>query len=82
MNALHASNEPKVKIHPFTSVDGIKGAVDKGWTVYHQSLAYQVIKDKFNQYMIKCTQNGYCIGLTWADGKTLNGKLEEFFLYE
>jgi hypothetical protein len=58
----------------------IKTAVDQGKTVFHQNEAYQVVKDKFNQYLIKCTLNGNCIGLTWADGETLNGKEADFYL--
>jgi hypothetical protein len=33
-----------------------------------------VIKDSLNQYMIKSLSNNHCIGLTWDDGMTLNGK--------
>lgn len=58
----------------------IKQAVDEGKTVYCGSLMYQVIKDKNNEYLIKCTSNGYCIGLTWSDGTTLNSKEEDFFM--
>lgn len=57
----------------------IKQAVDKGSTVYWSNPAYQVIKDRNNEYLIKCTLNNHCIGLTWADGVTLNGKEEEFY---
>ena len=57
----------------------IKEAVDNGKTVYWENGNYTVVKnDKNGEYFIKAS-NGYCIGLTWADGKTLNGKEEEFF---
>lgn len=56
----------------------IKTAVDNGQTVNWKSPAYIVIKDSKNQYMIKCTSNNHCIGLTWADETTLNGKEEDF----
>ena len=62
------------------NLEEIKQAVDNGLNVYHGSLLYPVIKDKNNQYLIKCTLNNYCIGLTWADNKTLNGKESEFFI--
>jgi hypothetical protein len=37
---------------------------------------YEVIKDKIGQYLIVC-KTGYCVGLTWKDGTTLNG--EDFY---
>ena len=57
----------------------IKQAVDEGKTVHWSSEAYVVIKDSKGQYLIKCIPNNHCIGLTWADGKTLNGKEEDFY---
>ena len=57
----------------------IKSAVSNDKDVFCGSLAYKVIKDKNNEYLIKCTLNGSCIGLTWADGETLNAKEEDFF---
>ena len=60
----------------------IKAAVESGKTVYHQTRAYEVIKDSKDQWLIKCTLNGYCIGLTWMDNVTMNGKEEEFFTEE
>jgi Tfp pilus assembly protein PilX len=63
------------------NVHEIKQAVDSGKKVYWSNLGYQVIKDSIGQYLIKhiC---GHCIGLTWQDGTTLNGKEEEFFINE
>ena len=58
----------------------IKDAVKSGQTVYWNSKIYEVIQDKLGQWMIKCTSNNSCIGLTWADEVTLNGKENEFFL--
>ena len=60
----------------------IKTAVDKGKPVYHGNHAYYVHKDNLGQYLIICALNDYTIGLTWQDGKTLNGKEEEFFIGE
>lgn len=54
----------------------IKEAVDRGETVYWSSHLYKVIKDD-NDYYIKAPS--MLIGLTWADGKTLNGKEEDFY---
>lgn len=58
----------------------IKDAVNSGKKVYYQNLAYEVIVGKNNQWLIKCTINGMCIGLTWADDVTLNGKESDFFI--
>lgn len=40
--------------------------------------AYSVTVDNKGQFFISCV-NGSRIGLTWLDGKTLNGKESEFF---
>ena len=61
------------------TIQEIKTAVDQGKTVYWSSGMYEVIKDKNNDYLIKCTSNGSCVGLTSFDGK-LNGKQEDFFV--
>lgn len=58
----------------------IKKAVDQGLTVYWANQAYQVVKNNTNEYLIKCTLNNHCIGLTWQDGKTLNGDEKDFFI--
>jgi len=52
-----------------------------GNIVYCQSLYYQVIKDKIGQWLIK-GNNGYCIGLTWKDNKTLNADEKDFFIID
>ena len=60
------------------NLEQIKQAIADGKKVYWASALYQVIKDDKDQYFIKCS-NGHCIGLTWADNKTLNGKESDFF---
>lgn len=62
------------------TVEEIKKAIEEGKTVHWSSEAYTVIKDKINQYLIICTQNKYCIGLTHQDGTTMNGKEEDFYI--
>lgn len=57
----------------------ITTAIDNGARVFWKSHAYEVIKDTKGQYLIKCGSNAHCIGLTWADGSTLNGKEFDFF---
>jgi hypothetical protein len=58
----------------------IKTALSEGKRVFHQSVNYEVIKDKIGQYLIICRSNDYCISLTWRDGETMNGKENEFFI--
>ena len=60
------------------NVEEIKQAVDSGKKVIWCNPAYEVIKDSVGQYLIHCTLNDNYICLTWRDGTTLNGKLEEF----
>ena len=60
----------------------IKTAVDEGKTVCWYKDNYIVIDGKKAGYLIKCTYNDYCIGLTWADGSTMNGKESEFYIKE
>lgn len=55
-------------------------AVDSGYKVHWGNTAYEVVKDKRGEYYIWCNRNDNYIGLTWADGRTLNGKEEDFFL--
>jgi hypothetical protein len=59
----------------------IKNAVLSGKKVCWHNPAYEVIIDNKNQWMIKHIA-GHCIGLTWADDVTMNGKEEDFKLME
>ena len=61
------------------TLDEIKSNIDAGKRVYWVNKGYQVIKDILGQYLIVFQSNGYTIGLTWADGVTMNGKEHEFF---
>jgi len=61
------------------NIQEIKQAVDQGLVVHWSNSGYRVVKGVIGQYSIKCTLNGTYIGLTWADGKTLNGKESEFY---
>ena len=64
-------------------LDQIKAAVESGKTVHVGNAAYIVVKDVMKtstQWLIKCTLNNHCIGLTHADGITLNAKEEDFFI--
>lgn len=62
------------------NLEQIKAAVKAGKTVHCGTGAYIVIEDNKGQWMIKCTLNNYCIGLTHQDGVTLNGKEADFFI--
>ncbi len=80
-NVLQAIEEANSRrFQPLTSAEEIKSAVAAGNTVYWSNKAYQVVLDSVGQYLIKCLLNGACIGLTWADGETLNGRPEDFFI--
>ena len=67
------------KEQEFQNAAEIMKAVDEGKTVHWATDAYVIVKDKYNQYFIKCLPNDNYIGLTWRDGTTLNGKPEEFY---
>lgn len=62
------------------NLDQIKNALSKGEKVHWINSAYDVIQDQLGQYLICCNHNESCIGLTWQDGITLNGKESEFYL--
>ena len=62
------------------NLEEIKAAVEAGKTVHWSNTLYVVIKDSIGQWLIKCTDNDHCVGLTHRDGVTMNGKPEEFFL--
>lgn len=58
----------------------IREAVKNGKKVYWKNKGYEVITDSKNQWFIKCEYNNHCIGLTWRDGETLNGDINDFFI--
>jgi hypothetical protein len=58
----------------------IKQAIGTGKTVCCGANSIIVIKDKNDNYLIKSLSTGHCIGLTWADGLTLNAKQESFYI--
>ena len=62
------------------TIQEIKNAVDEGKVVLYNNPAYQVIKDNNGEYLIECTLNGNCIGLTNKKGDTLNGDKTRFFI--
>lgn len=60
----------------------IKDALKAGKRVHWSHKGYVVEKDGFDHYHIICLHNDYCVGLTWLDGVTMNGKEEDFFIGE
>jgi hypothetical protein len=60
----------------------IKQAIKDGKKVYWSNSLYEVVKDNIGQYLICCRLNDHCIGLTWRDGVTMNGKEEDFYITE
>lgn len=64
------------------TLEQIKKALADGKKVYWSNKGYEVIKDNIGQYLIIWDRGGkgeYCIGLTWLNGLTLNGKEQDFF---
>lgn len=57
----------------------IKQAIANGLSVCWDNTSYKVVLDSKGQYLIKHA-GGHCIGLTWLDNVTLNGKESEFFI--
>jgi len=56
-------------------------AVDEGLLVHWQTPSYVIERLQAGRgCVIRCLATGHCIGLTWADGKTLNGREDEFFV--
>jgi hypothetical protein len=62
------------------TLNEIKKAVDDGKQVHWANSGYVVIKS-YGDYLIT-HHSGNCIGLTWKDGVTLNGKESQFFINE
>ena len=61
----------------------IKQAVNDGKTVCWKSEIYVVEREGTEDYyQIHCTTNDNYMGLTWLDGKTMNGEPEEFFILD
>lgn len=60
----------------------IKDALKAGKRVHWISEAYQVIDGGKAGLLIECKLNGHCIGLTWADGVTMNGSEKDFFTWQ
>lgn len=61
------------------SVDEIKKAVLGGKTVHYKSESYKVVCHE-DQWLIVSLKTSHRIGLTWADGETMNGKPTDFFI--
>lgn len=61
------------------ALEEIKAAVLAGKTVHWMNTGYVVVHDSKDQWLIKFLPNDHCIGLTWADGVTLNGQPQDFF---
>ena len=64
------------------TLEEIKSAVIAGKKVCWKSPIYEIYHSpNIDQWLIFCTANDSCIGLTHADGVTLNGKPEDFQIY-
>ena len=60
----------------------IKDAVLAGKTVHWKNRLYRVVHDCVGQWLIVCPSTKGCWGLTWADGVTMNGHQNDFFIGE
>ena len=62
------------------NLEQIKTAVRKGETVHWANESYVVVAGQRNDdWLITCKTNNHSIGLTHADGETLNGDELDFF---
>lgn len=59
------------------NLNEIKAAVESGKTVHWANAGYRVVKGASGFLIVY--ESGDAIGLTWADGETLNGEPGEFF---
>lgn len=62
------------------TLDEIVAAVDAGRAVRWANGGYHVIRGATGELLIWCEFNDNCIGLTWQDGVTLNGRPEQFYI--
>lgn len=61
----------------------IKRAIEEGLRVCWMNQSYEVVRSEaLGEYFISCPATGSSIRLTHADGRTLNGKEEEFFVLQ
>lgn len=60
----------------------IKNAVKVGKTVCWANTGYRVMGEDLNNLSIVCLGNNHSIGLTWLDGKTMNGEEKDFFIVD
>jgi hypothetical protein len=58
----------------------IKLAVLSGQRVYWKQPNYEVIRDGYGQWFVKCTTNNHCTGLIWADGVTMDYNEDDFYI--
>jgi hypothetical protein len=68
-----------INLRPMNA-DDIKQLVLDGKKVFWRHSGYEVVQDSIGQWLIKCHMNGDVIGLTHKDGKTLNGRGQEFLI--
>lgn len=61
-------------------LDEIKQAIDEGKRVFMENRNYEVIRKESGKYYILSHSTGFMIGLTMADGVTMNEEESRFFI--
>jgi len=61
------------------NLEEIKNSVENKIPVYWASMSYQIIKNKNDDFYIKCSATGHLRGLTYIDGETLAEPESDFF---
>lgn len=62
------------------NIERIKELVSQGTPVYWKNVGYEVVKDKFDQYFIKCLNNNHCTGLGTQSGELLENEADFFVM--
>jgi hypothetical protein len=61
------------------TLEEIKAAVEAGHVVHWHNSAYKVVKDSLGQWMVKCIDNGHCIGSHTATARNHERRTRRVF---
>ena len=62
------------------NINEIKSAVENGKRVFWKQANYEVIKNKFGDWLVVCLQNENCTGLTHRNGVTWEYDEKDFYI--